>query len=126
MEKLTRVFQIFNVLWNAGLQGDKTPEGYWSRLPEWAKEYLAEECTFAQQAKEDDSKFDPASPNLKYMTFPCLLEDDDSFVVVAWDDASTPPLRKLLVSPDAELCLLYGLASKKFRDDVEVPRLPKR
>lgn len=127
MDKHKRVFQIFNVLWNAAIQEDTTPEGFWSCLPEWAKEYLKEQLAYSEVAKDDDPYFDSSQPDMKYKTFGCLEDDDDSHIVVVWDDKATPPLRILILSPDFDRYVGFFMPTpaEKMRVE-EIPSLPKR
>ncbi len=127
MEKYKRVFQIFNVLWNAAIQEEKSPEAFWTCLPDWAKEYLTEQFGYSEVETEGGRHFNPAHPNMKYRTFTCLADGDDSYVVVAWDDNATPPLRHLLLTPDFDNYLGFFLPTRAMREGTEdTPSLPRR
>jgi len=127
MEKHQRVFQIFNVLWNSAIQKEKTPDAFWSCLPDWAKEYLVEQLKYSEVAKQGDRCFDAIQPNMKYGSFQCLAEDDDSYVVVAWDDKATPPLRNLILTPDFDRHIGFFMPTRAMRiGEEDTPNLPER
>jgi hypothetical protein len=127
MVKYKRVFQIFNVLWNAAIQEEKSPDAFWAFLPDWAKEYLKEELRYSEVGKEGDRHFNSMQPNMKYRSFGCLADGDDSYVIVAWDDEATPPLRHLLLTPDFDKHIGFFMPTRAMREGAEdTPSLPKR
>jgi hypothetical protein len=66
-------------------------------------------------------------PNMKYRSFQCLADGDDSYVVVAWDDGATPPLRHLLLTPDFDKHIGFFMPTRAMREGAEdTPSLPKR
>jgi hypothetical protein len=127
VDRHKRVFQIFNVLWNAAIQEDITPEGFWNCLPDWAKEYLKEQLSYSEVAKDGDPHFDSKQPTIRYRSFECLEEDDNSCIVVAWDDEATPPLRYLQLTPDFDRYFVFFMPTPAERLGAEkCPGLPKR
>ena len=96
-------------------------------MPEWAKEYLKEQLAYSEVAKDGDTYFDSCQPNMKYRNFGCLEDDDDSYIVVAWDDEATPPLRKLLLTLDFDRYMGFFMPTPADTLRVEeIPSLPER
>jgi hypothetical protein len=127
MDRLKRVFEIFNVLWNAAIQKDQTPQGLWLSMPEWARAYLIETLSEVPPLKEGDPKFTPARPNMKYETIHCYANDNDSSVVVTWDDNADPPLLGVTLELDLECVIAYLMPTADERKGLApLPKLPKR
>jgi hypothetical protein len=112
MDKHKMFFQIFNALWNAAIQKDKSPSGYWNALPEWSKLYLAYLFEDVEPLRQGEDGFTPACPSIKQMTFQCLADDDDSMAIVTWNSEDAPPLREIRVDLDFDRYLPYFMPLK--------------
>ena len=127
MDRLKRVFEIFNVLWNASIQDDTSPQGLWDSIPEWARAYLFEIFSDVPAIKEGDPKFVPERPNLKYHRVQCYADDNDCSVVVLWDSEAAPPLLGVTLDLDAEFVITHLLpTSEQKKGLAPPPTIPMR